>query len=1791
MPKVQKASPPTSLPWTAPVAGGEPFQVAPAPSVVKVKVEREQMVISEQFIPRHSEAFQLDGSYPLDPGVSSSKHMCAGVCVPLVMIKKEEEEEMETLQGMQLTSQSDDTLVLHRSSSLQTPIKCGAKHVSPPSEVQERKRARSNRGETTVRESTTKGEKYTSPVGDHGVQIPSAEMLVVKTAKSPENNREEMEDAVIVIEDDEEENLLPCSKLETALVSIDSERMQSFLMKLGLNQRRNRKLALEEMLEINSESLKVEAPRSLEDLPWHFLRNLMALNGTARNTNLVLKAEEDSWGGEEGDLGSEMFCLHERDTRISVNPLDVLSAILLCSDSFLQQEILLKMSMCQFALPLILPPLDTPKCTLMVWAMRDIVRKWRPHSLAESRGFREQSLVHISMPTISFVRMGSCSLSKSRLLNEVLSSPQQHHDFFVHRDMECGNVPREISDGLMEISWYFPGGRENSDLFPEPVALLNLRGDAGSHWMQFHFLTEISSAVFILVESLCETEYNKLLTLQGSASKFCIILNSEGRKSKNTLEYLNKLAPVLNMNKSQLLVKEKNQNNAELVRKLRLAMGSIMNLRLRIVDVVGMAVKSRFLGICVDEDEEECCLGSRLTMAITAEIKEVVNYKGNVLRLQGDLWKNIGKTEKELCRMKEQRDVHPEDYKSQLRKKLLKLRQEQNKYKLSNGMLKFINAVSHLPQTKKRYFLKWLKYRVDHVARGNLSKLQAEYKAKCHAAKEAAERLRELDQLIPASSLGVEHFMREMGQLYEAECSMIQEGKMSKRKRQFVLLPGVAAELLLEGFPMELVDGDASNIPLRWVSDVLTELHTKLGGRSKMQVLSVLGVQSTGKSTLLNTMFGLQFAVGSGRCTRGAFMTLLRVAKDLQQELGCNFVLVIDTEGLKAPELARLEDSYEHDNELATLVIGLSDITVVNLAMENATEMKDILQIVVHAFLRMKETGHKPSCQFVHQNVSDVSAHEQNMRDRKLLLEELNEMTKAAAKMENLCREVSFSDIMDYDPEKHNWYIPGLWHGVPPMAPINAGYSESVCDLKRYLFECMKHRSRSRAPNDIPQFIEWVRSLWNAVKHESFIFSFRNSLVAGAYNQLCVKYSEWEWDFRKEMHLWVSQAEMMIRNKWSDDLRADMSARLRVEAQQKLHEGEQKMASSLQGYFESKLENLHLIEKYREDFARSTTCLRMELECYVLAKCEEFLLIQKNRSKIERLQVEYMEIVKTKVDSLLADCRERAQKLQEEELEEEFEKMWARTIAELPLDRLPRRDVAQNMHYQLHKDLENRGSLVMQMLQQAQSLHNYQSGSFQMKKEYLELSVLQSIKEYFKNEYLQTVEELAISLMDQCRSYVTKKVQGKGDYDETFCRELLQQISEKLQEVSVKQLPTTASFEMDLKLHILGEASAAFEQMHQHFIMDNDPSQHLEKLKPHYLSTFKTIYYEKDECQKRAMDFCHRCLRPALLDYLHKRLGIIIVDDFLRSEQSIHYGSRSFFQFAVQKKLLEEMNFDDYVEYILNYKRFVQSWIQKSLLKHYREGKPLKNLVKEVLSAVLQKVNDTLLSLLHKGYSSTIGNFLDNFCQKLNGELVISKDGLDIILFRNMANVAQFAGDILTCLSEVEEEILRKMEENIEVTLSKLQVCPRDEIFKRVFGCGQQCPFCKVPCEAGGSNHKIHFASVHRPQGLNQMTCSVSIMLTYSICSSDVASWKKFRNRTTSWQWYFYKEYRRFYPNWHIQPDPSVRTSNYWKFIFKVFNLQFADKYNALPAVVPADWRKLSKKHALASIQEAFNVK
>ncbi|XP_053488098.1 up-regulator of cell proliferation-like [Ictalurus furcatus] len=1546
----------------------------------------------------------------------------------------------------------------------------------------------------------------------------------------------------------------------------------SFLKTLGLEKYYPHKLTLRSLLEINSASVSDEEVHSLQAMPLAFLRKLLMVNSNSRS---LLSAPDEN--NETDDL------FGEQDNDGIPNLLDLYTALFVCADSFLQQEMALKMSMCQFAVPFLLHQGVHNQCTLMLWALRGILKEWRPHSLSESKGFIEDSVVHANIPFISFVRLSNCSLSKSHILNQVLNNSQQYHDFFSHREMIGGSAPRVIANGMVEICWSLPCGKKNIDVFPEPVAIVNLRGDACTFETQFSFLTQVSTAIFVFLDSVDKNELSLIASLKGIKSKIFLVVNSHRNMSQNVKSSIDAAVDTLQLKRQQIIVKSQKVNLANFSIMISSAIKKLLGEHNHTsCEINTMKAVAQELGLAIDESENRACGSAEKTaekIMKSIGVRQIVEYKKTRLPLQGENWKRLAQIEKEQCRLQHAGDLSLEVYKVRLQKEKDEIQNKQNQYKMTETMDILIKALSN--SDERDFFLRWLGLKLDMRSRKHMSNLRHKY-IECEQKKDK-DGIARLDQELLDCSLGIEHYMREMGQIYEA--ASFDSTKMSEKISS---LPSLAAKMLLDGFPLELLDGDASNIPEKWVSDVLMELHRMVGQKSRLLVITVLGVQSTGKSTLLNTMFGVQFAVSSGRCTRGAFMIFHPVGEDLKEELLCDFVLLIDTEGLKSPALAQLEDSYEHDNELATFVIGLSDVTIINIAMENSTEMKDILQIAVHAFLRMKEIGKKAVCHFVHQNVAVVSAHEKGMTDRKNLLDQLNEMTVIAAEMEKQPTVKKFTDVLDYDVEKNNWYIPGLWHGTPPMAPVNTGYSVAVLELKKKLLEMLKARKDEQL-SQIPEFLHWMNSLWRAVKFENFIFSFRNVLVAHTYDNLCKEFSEWEWSFKRHIYSLLSSAEVKISNTESNCIH-EVVEPLKQNLDTEIMLQTKGITDKLKDYYKKKDCNVHLVERYKADFMNSIKSLETEMKLEVRKKLEAAAEKRRNKEKVEEIQNKQAAMIECQVRQLLQNYKDRNDAVSDDDLKAEFERMWNREVANITCPK--ERDVPADVLKQLRASLVNRN--VNEDLHKVHDLTQYGREEFQVEEKHVKLS--KKIKGFFiHNNAKQALEIIAVDVINSCRSMIEQFTQSKSDYQETFTKDVLDKIDEHLNKAGFK---FNTIFEFDLKLHICGIASRKFLDMHRKYITEQDPLNHVQKFKRQYLSDFIDLYRERDQCQSKSQDFTQLCLKPAVIQYINQSLGPDIVDAVLE-HKSTEYSSRALFQYTILKELLEKSNFSDFVEYILHYENYVKDWIYNHIIKCFYKDISLQELKMKKLDRVVKKITKAVEASKLEANGSPLPNnaegttmFIQNLCKAMSDVISISMSTVERVLFQNSSLCDPFIKSLYKCINDLKQQISKEISGSVDIieTLKNVSVKPQEELFKRVFGCGMECPFCKTPCEAGGVKHQLHFAAVHRPQGLAMYSDLDSGFLFEEICTSSVHGNGTFINYDTNFQRHPYKDYQTYYPDWHIAPDMSIEASDYWKYVLVTFNKQFAERSEANPAVYPGAWNKITKEKALSSLKSTLNM-
>ncbi|XP_025292083.1 caspase recruitment domain-containing protein 6 isoform X1 [Canis lupus familiaris] len=367
-----------------------------------------------------------------------------------------------------------------------------------------------------------------------------------------------------------------------------------------LNMDRSRKLLPDVVKQFSLDRGCMWTPETPGDLAWNFLMKVQALDVTARDAILRHK-----FPGEDGkeELLAGIENLEVRDIQ-TINPLDVLCASMLCSDSSLQREVMSNMYQCQFALPLLLPDAENNKSILMLGAMKDIVKKWSTQSSGGPTGDTEKFL---KTPVLSFVRLGHCNFSKSRILNRLLDPAQlKSHKIFFHQDFTVPVLPRQISDGLVEIMWHFPdsnGPKKDLSFFQKPVALANLRGDLESFWTQFGFLVEVSSAVFFFTDYLGEKEWDLLMFLgEAATERFYFVLSPQAQES----EEVQLFQRVLNLKPSQLLFWEGEEagERGKNMEHLQTALQEVTSSSLRCVSMEDMGSLARELGIQVDQDFE-----------------------------------------------------------------------------------------------------------------------------------------------------------------------------------------------------------------------------------------------------------------------------------------------------------------------------------------------------------------------------------------------------------------------------------------------------------------------------------------------------------------------------------------------------------------------------------------------------------------------------------------------------------------------------------------------------------------------------------------------------------------------------------------------------------------------------------------------------------------------------------------------------------------------------------------------------------------------------------------------------------------------------------------------------------------------------------------------------------------------------------------------------------------------------------------------------------------------------------
>ncbi|XP_063960243.1 interferon-induced very large GTPase 1-like [Lytechinus pictus] len=1485
---------------------------------------------------------------------------------------------------------------------------------------------------------------------------------------------------------------------------------------LGLNKYYPSKISLLDAMVIK----KFIGHLKLVDLPWMFLHKVLMINFHARDQLLseVKKSSRENKPDDGGDYDFEAL-LEMQNTRgiennaTRLNPLDALVAIFTCCDNFLKQTLAQKLFVCKLAIPFLYPLGSGGNVGMSLWALRTITIQWQ----SKQKDISETSVTERPFPVVTFVRLGRPPLSKSKLANAILRD-DGHSTFFNH-DCNNGTVPRRITDGLVECSWFIGVGKETEHL-QNTAMFLNLRGDASLMKKQIKILQEISSVVFVTAspqdlardpntiafQKILDTGA-KVILLLISGSKKSMTLNMELQACLTAVgkDFL-KGVPIILSNTMQGFQKNPNELKIEAREKLSEAIAWYAG-----ITIEECARRAKNMGIVIDKYEDKDCLeGKALAENVVSHIEgeHIAECKALQLPMQGRRSIEYFKLRKDDRRKgKKSLFGHPQEcrYIPINKKKMEHLREKQFEL-CKNGLTPFIEdfmSILNKQPDVVMYSLKWMSLILAEMSKANLSGLRKIYQTAWSHFQEASNekeqssvqhlksRVDDAEIQLPSASLGLENIFRELGNIYEVRMGSDKIGKDTRAEVEY--LPEITAKLLLKGIPLQLVDGDNSSVPIKWVSAVLGKLENIIAGK-KMFVLSILGMQSSGKSTLLNTMFGLQFAVSGGRCTRGVYMQLIPV--DGSADLPFDFVAVVDTEGLGAQKLGQPKDY--RDNDLATLVIGLGNVTLINIKGENAAKSKNILDIAVHAFFEMnlvwKRIRDNRSCIFVHQNVP--RANEEVMVYRNQELEEsLDKITKETASSKNTEDIHNFSQIISFDAQTHVWYFPDLWHGNPHLAPANPGYSEKVGVVRlNVLGDIAKRQTTFLTPSELSFCLA---GLWNGILAGDVVFGFRNSLENKAYNDMQSKCYTLEWQLQNEFKSWLHTAEIKLKIcQTIDDLENSFRS-LIVKLSEVLTEKGAKIKIPLKDFFENyklreitipwkepKLKQLNFVIEHQHHDAKADLLSIKE------GRQEEILQQEKWRKHEEYIMNKAVELAEIKgkepTDYGLEHVKRR------------FDIMWMSLVHELAAmnpDKNIEMDVVMEdilckiFHGHIHilmdelklhplnipleqtslkgsitvDDVRNveHISVTMDLFKKVSYVYGITNPVLQAKQETVKLTgrIMEEISSYLHNMSIHSVKFQVTS----AKCVIENLVQTIDTYN--INANVSRHCSFKI----------TRKYVVKLAVHVSRHCVQVFNLMQLKYNNKYGLKAKIEDYKYTAWSLFKYKVKHSTE-EVIAGDLLCTHLKGVVQEAVKKAIPIKCIDEVLRDFQMTKY----YLIVKMMDDLATKEKIKKFKSYFQNPKERTLSWItkytnEKMFSRHdvsgmSRYAELAKSHILRIKRCITKSVENATAEVgRHKDMQMAL--WIDKFCQGVSEEIAVPVSSLTCVSSRSVVNFNNLNRIILDTLDKTQASLEKAFSNETEHTVHWDGTPPPQQILDKIWGCPDVCPFCKEPCTDTTPDH------------------------------------------------------------------------------------------------------------------------
>ncbi|KAF0465721.1 interferon-induced very large GTPase 1-like [Gigaspora margarita] len=1379
---------------------------------------------------------------------------------------------------------------------------------------------------------------------------------------------------------------------------------------------------------------------------------------------LVIDQEDEESSDDESKVENKKLIKRNRLSRF-----DCIATLLASAECSVAKDIFQTVPQLPIAFPLLIPDLDNAekfKVMLPLFIGSTIKCCTSNESIIENHLFED------SFKLIVAVQVGMNTRGKSTILNQLMASENMFTSYSEPRTKY--GIPHMI-DGSVEFVWlteetcgdylwnnvfknYYEKGRK------EIILLANLHGDALRYQDRLEFLKQLPSYFLVFLQPGDEDQKDELKKLIGSKKVRDIYVNPKDNAIK---EVYKNFEDVLDSNLGGYSFNELTE----------LEMGETLQLAQNI----------------------KC-----------DESQELINFVKD---------KTCHHTKLEIMQLQKQQFKDEFDF--------LKFLQSKPELRLFSSIIalrpikKRIRALTHLEIELSRLFAEESSKLLRNDAILKVNQLNNTSLMNLFKKNNIREDVTKLLEEVDNTNLRIEHFFRGLGYMYTMCKSFVSNPKINDSdndpiKENILRSPGYYADLLINGYTIELLDGDSTTISEAWFLAVCKYINKRFPDL-KIFVISILGLQSSGKSTLLNALFACKFAVSARRCTRGLLMQFLFLEKDLSNKLGVDAFILIDSEGLCAPEKMVGTESEKKDRMLVHFAMQISNLTIINILGNSEEELDKILSITIGIMIILDKSLNI----FIVQHAIDNNKVELKQKFHENFQKILRKTVKATDSKMGAHNKEYLSKIEDenllkiFAPFKNN---------TASYSPPSKQYHEDIVDLYKSI---IKNCENSKNKKKFSKWFQLIKGYWDAVVREDFSF---------------LKINE-TYDFI-ELGIQSAKLKEIIDMAFLKHKKL-IEYEIRTIVQESLSEGSSVDSIKLKcGELIKKLEGVPEIE-IQED-------------------CEECKKVAKERGNLSDYLEERNDIICKKetnqtFSAYIIDCRESKSNELKNMLEDilmrnrffrQFE--FIDRLLEMVLNKqkgiieiwnlLCEKVSTENKAF-MNEKINNKVEKEFEKMWTQDLFENYKNRTIP------ELSKINAISSF--NFFMKKcLEPNDIAWLENEINYVTNQILSKTDnFDPEIVHELKAETEKIMNNLSTKlNIKFNSEFEMKVHAYAILTMLNTLEKGGKHNtlleVLDKIEVEYKEKIqlrvKYDHLLEYKghvTGDYLLKAIVKKAIDAESRYRRDHVLSI-----------SWMNNSETIRI--QYFIELAEQIQNGDKNKLNKVAEHFLFPKEMIEKWFKNKVNECTDKGQKYKETSDQQFDYVRQEIRNC------KSYTN-IRKFVNKYMTQVDGidyQLNIKDDSVD-------KNFEMFHNAII-------KELDDKRTGYDQLKAESLPNPSDDKLVEKRLGCTELCYWCGALCweERGHDNDygetKRHHTS-HQPGGLKGTHYSSTKQLVAMACHNRPNdAIVHYDNKQLRWD----KAKSIDFKNWKFEPHYRTNFNEIMCWFFEMLNQNMAEKLYCKPA-------------------------